>query len=177
LLFGLSDYSITVALGGSGYMAIAIFGIMSGNYMPKDKEMENYQIFMDDITQFFVVMIFVFLGASIDLSFISKYLLDGILIAVFLIFGIRPLSAILAGSIDKNVKTSDMIFVGFEGTRGVFPAILAPTILVLGIENQNVIFTYWGQTIEAIIIVIIFTSLTIQPLFMGRLYSYLNRNR
>jgi cell volume regulation protein A len=177
LLFGLSVYSITVAVGGSGYMAIAIFGIMSGNYMPKDKEMENYQIFMDDITQFFVVMIFVFLGASIDLSFISKYLLDGILIAVFLIFGIRPLSAILAGSIDKNVKTSDMIFVGFEGTRGVFPAILAPTILVLGIENQNVIFTYWGKTIEAIIIVIIFTSLTIQPLFMGRLYSYLNRNR
>jgi len=70
-----------------------------------------------------------------------------------------------------------MIFVGFEGTRGVFPAILAPTILVLGIQNQNVIFTYWGKTIEAIIIVIIFTSLTIQPLFMGRLYSYLNRNR
>ncbi len=176
LLFGLSVYSIAVVIGGSGYMAIAIFGILSGNYMPKDSEMENYQIFMDDVTQFFVVMIFVFLGASIDLTFISKYFLDGILIAIFLIFVIRPLSVILAGSIDRNVRFSDMVFVGFEGTRGVFPAILAPTILVLGIENGNTTFTYWGKAIEAIIIVIIFTSLTIQPLFMGRLYSCLNRN-
>lgn len=176
LLFGLSSYSIAVAFGGSGYMSIAIFGILTGNLMPKDAEMENYKIFMEDITQFFVVLIFVFLGASIDLSFIWKYILDGIIIAVFLLFVIRPISTVLAGSIDREIKLTDMIFVGFEGTRGVFPAILAPTVLIFGLTTGNQLYTYWGKTIEAIIIVIIFTSLTIQPLMMGRIYNYLNRN-
>lgn len=177
LLFGLSSYIFAVTVGGSGYMAIAIFGILAGNYMPKDREMENYQNFMDDITQFVVVLVFVFLGASIDISFIQRYILDGIFIAVLLIFLVRPVLVVLAGSIDREVRLSDLIFVGMEGTRGVFPAILAPTILIIGVQNGNEIFTYWGKAIEAIIIVIIFTSLTIQPLFMGKLYSYLNRNR
>jgi len=176
LLFGLSSYSIAVAFGGSGYMSIAIFGILTGNLMPKDAEMENYKIFMEDITQFFVVLIFVFLGASIDLFFIWKYILDGITIAVFLLFVVRPIFTVLAGSIDREIKLTDMIFVGFEGTRGVFPAILAPTVLIFGLTTGNELYTYWGKTIEAIIIVIIFTSLTIQPLIMGRIYNYLNRN-
>jgi NhaP-type Na+/H+ or K+/H+ antiporter len=175
LLFGLSSYVLTIIVGGSGYMSIAIFGILAGNYMPRDKEMESYQVFMDDITQFVVIFIFVFLGASIDLAFIRSYLLVGVIIALFLIFVVRPFSVLLAGSIDRQIQFSDLVFVGLEGTRGVFPAILAPTVLIVGIKETSPYLSYWGKAIEAIIIVIIFTSLTIQPLFMGKLKESLNR--
>jgi cell volume regulation protein A len=173
LLFGLSSYSIATLSGGSGYMAVAIFGVLSGNFIPKDVEFENYKQFLDDVSSFVVIFIFVFLGASIDLQFLEMYLIPGIIIALALIFVVRPLSVLLAGSIDRSVKYNDLLFIGLEGIRGVFPAILAPTVLIMGIGSGNLLLTYWGKAIEAIVLVIIFTSLTVQPLMMGRLLKAL----
>lgn len=172
LLFGLSSYSLTVIVGGSGYMAAALFGVISGNFMPKDIEFENYKSFMDNISSFFVVLIFVFLGASIDISYLKSYIIPGVIVALVLIFVIRPLTVILAGSVDKGIKHSDLFFVGLEGVRGVFPAILSPTVLIIGLDTNNLLLTYWGRAIEALVLIIIFTSLTIQPLMMGRIYRY-----
>ncbi len=176
LLFGLSSYSLAVVVGGSGYMAAAIFGVLSGNYMPKDVEFENYKSFMDNISSFVVVFIFVFLGASIDIAFLRAFLLPGVIIALVLIFVIRPGTVMLAGSLDKGIKRADLMFVGLEGVRGVFPAILAPTVLIMGTNTGNAVLTYWGKVIEALVLVIIFTSLTIQPLMMGRVYKYFQEN-
>lgn len=173
LLFGLSSYSITILAGGSGYMAVAIFGILSGNFMPKDVEFEGYKQFLDDISSIVVIFIFVFLGASVDLKFLEMYLVPGMIIALALIFVVRPLSALLAGSIDPGIRYSDLLFVGMEGTRGVFPAILSPTVLIMGISSGNILLTYWGKAIEAIVLIIIFTSLTVQPLMMGALLKIL----
>ena len=169
LLFGLSAYSITVVMGGSGYMAAAIFGVLSGNFMPRDTEFENYKQFMDNISTFAAILIFVFLGASINLSILISFVIPGILIALILIFIVRPLAVILAGSVDGDLKYGDIVFVGLEGTRGIFPAILAPTVLIMGDQTNNVLLQYWGQAIEALVLVIIFTSLTVQPLLMGRI--------
>ncbi|MEM0136766.1 MAG: hypothetical protein QXU18_16315, partial [Thermoplasmatales archaeon] len=76
-----------------------------------------------------------------------------------------------------SMKYEDLIFVGLEGTRGVFPAILAPTVLIMGNAANNVLLQYWGQAIEAIVLVIVFTSLTIQPLMMGRIYRALHNEK
>ena len=176
LLFGLSAYSITVVSGGSGYMAAAIFGVLSGNFMPRDTEFENYKQFMDNISTFAAILIFVFLGASINLSILISFVIPGILIALILIFIVRPLAVILAGSVDGDLKYGDIVFVGLEGTRGIFPAILAPTVLIMGDQTNNVLLQYWGQAIEALVLVIIFTSLTIQPLLMGRIYKALHKD-
>ncbi|MCL5874008.1 MAG: cation:proton antiporter [Candidatus Thermoplasmatota archaeon] len=176
LLFGLSAYSITVVAGGSGYMAAAIFGVLSGNFMPRDTEFESYKSFMDNISTFAAILIFVFLGASINLSILISFVIPGVLIALILIFVVRPFSVVLAGSIDLDMKYGDLLFVGLEGTRGVFPAILAPTVLIIGTDTNNVLLQYWGQAIEAIVLVVIFTSLTIQPLLMGRIYKALHKD-
>ncbi len=176
LLFGLSAYSITVVMGGSGYMAAAIFGVLSGNFMPRDTEFENYKQFMDNISTFAAILIFVFLGASINLSILISFVIPGILIALILIFIVRPLAVILAGSVDVDLKYGDIVFVGLEGTRGIFPAILAPTVLIMGDQTNNVLLQYWGQAIEALVLVIIFTSLTVQPLLMGRIYKALHKD-
>ena len=176
LLFGLSAYSITVVSGGSGYMAAAIFGVLSGNFMPRDTEFENYKQFMDNISTFAAILIFVFLGASINLSILISFVIPGILIALILIFIVRPLAVILAGSVDVDLKYGDLVFVGLEGTRGIFPAILAPTVLIMGDQTNNVLLQYWGQAIEALVLVIIFTSLTVQPLLMGRIYKALHKD-
>ena len=175
LLFGLSAYSITLVVGGSGYMAAAIFGVLAGNFMPRDPEFESYKLFMDNISTFAAILIFVFLGASINLSILIRFVIPGVLIALILIFVIRPLAVVLAGSIDLSIKYEDLLFVGLEGTRGVFPAILAPTVLIMGDAANNILLQYWGQAIEAIVLVIVFTSLTIQPLLMGRIYRALHK--
>ncbi|MCL4334185.1 MAG: cation:proton antiporter [Candidatus Thermoplasmatota archaeon] len=175
LLFGLSAYSITVVAGGSGYMAAAIFGVLSGNFMPRDTEFESYKSFMDNISTFAAILIFVFLGASINLSILISFLIPGVLISLILIFVVRPFAVVLAGSVDLNMKYGDLLFVGLEGTRGIFPAILAPTVLIIGTDTGNVLLQYWGQAIEAIVLIIIFTSLTVQPLLMGRIYRALHK--
>lgn len=176
LLFGLSSYSITVVAGGSGYMAAAIFGILSGNFMPRDTEFESYKQFMDNISSFAVILIFVLLGASINLTILKSFLIPGVLIALILMFVVRPMAVLLAGSVDVEMKYGDLLFVGLEGTRGIFPAILAPTVLIMGDATNNVLLQYWGQAIEALVLVIIFTSLTIQPLLMGRVYKALHKD-
>ncbi|MEM0128394.1 MAG: cation:proton antiporter [Thermoplasmatales archaeon] len=174
LLFGLSSYTLALVAGASGYMSAAIFGVLSGNFMPRDPEFENYSTFMDNLSWFASILIFVFLGASIDLSILGSYLIAGILISLALIFLVRPMAVMVAGSLDVNIDKRDLLFVGFEGTRGVFPAILSPTILILGIETGNPLLTFWGKAIEAIILIVIFVSLTVQPLLMRRLYSALH---
>jgi NhaP-type Na+/H+ or K+/H+ antiporter len=175
LLFGLAAYSLTVVLGGSGYLAAALFGVLSGNFMPRDPEFENYSLFMDNLSTFAAILIFVFLGASIDLSLLGSYLIPGVIIALLLIFIIRPVAVILAGSIGTELEYGDLLFVGLEGTRGVFPAILAPTVLIMGIGTGSFLLTYWGKIIETIVLVVIFTSLTVQPLMMDRLYKRLHK--
>lgn len=176
LLFGLSAFSVTVVAGGSGYMSAAIFGVLSGNFMPRDTEFEGYKAFMDNISTFAAILIFVFLGASIKLSTLAGFVLPGVIIALLLIFVIRPAAVVLAGSIDMGMKYEDLLFVGLEGTRGVFPAILAPTIIIMGNLSGNVLFQYWGEAIEALVLVIIFVSLTVQPLLMRRLYQSLHKD-
>ncbi|MEM4125842.1 MAG: cation:proton antiporter, partial [Thermoplasmatales archaeon] len=177
LLFGLSSYTLALVAGGSGYMSAAIFGVLSGNFMPRDPEFENYSIFMDNISSFASILIFVFLGASIDLSVLGSYVIAGIIIALALIFLVRPMAVMVAGSLDKDMNKGDLLFVGLEGTRGVFPAILSPTILIVGIETGNPLFTFWGKAIEAIVLIIIFVSLTVQPLLMKRLYKALIKKK
>ena len=39
-------------------MAAAIFGVLSGNFMPRDTEFENYKQFMDNISTFAAILIF-----------------------------------------------------------------------------------------------------------------------
>ncbi|MEM0129920.1 MAG: cation:proton antiporter [Thermoplasmatales archaeon] len=177
LLFGLSSYTLALVAGGSGYMSAAIFGVLSGNFMPRDPEFENYSIFMDNVSSFASILIFVFLGASIDLSILGSYAVAGIIIAFALIFLVRPMAVMVAGSLDRDMNKGDLLFVGLEGTRGVFPAILSPTILILGIETGNPLFTFWGKAIEAITLIVIFVSLTVQPLLMKRLYKALIKRK
>ena len=110
------------------------------------------------------------------ISFRCTFVIPGILIALILIFIVRPLAVILAGSVDGDLKYGDIVFVGLEGTRGIFPAILAPTVLIMGDQTNNVLLQYWGQAIEALVLVIIFTSLTVQPLLMGRIYKALHKD-
>lgn len=175
LLFGLSTFSLTTIAGGSGYMAVAIFGILSGNFMPKDVEFESYKQFLDDVSSIVVIFIFVFLGASVDLGFLIRYLIPGLIIALLLIFVVRPLLAILAGSVDTRIRHEDLMFIGMEGTRGIFPAFLAPTVLIMGLSSGNILLTYWGKIIEAIVLIVIFTSLTIQPLLMKPLLKIMTK--
>lgn len=168
-LFGISSYAITIFFSGSGYMAVAIFGILVGNYLPKDREMEEYQNFMDKISSFVAIFVFVFLGATVSLSYLKSFVLVGVIIALIIIFFIRPLSTFLAVEIDNEIKKGEAFIIGLEGTRGVFPAILAPTFLYLGSISGNAQMKQTGEAIQAIVTIVIFVSLTIQPLLLRRI--------
>jgi len=169
ILFGISSYTLTIFFGGSGYMAVAIFGILAGNYMPKDKEKQEYQEFMDKLSSFVVIFVFVFLGATASLVYLKNFLLPGIIIGLALIFVIRPLATILAVSIDRNITFQEGILIGLEGTRGVFPAILSTTFLYLGFVSKDQTLITYGEVVQALVTIIIFLSLTIQPLMLKRI--------
>lgn len=165
-LFGISTYALTIFFGGSGYMAVAIFGILTGNYLPRDKEKEEYQSFMDKVSSFVAIFVFVFLGATVSLTYLKSYIVVGVAIALTMIFLVRPLSTFLAVQIDREIKRPEAIIIGLEGTRGVFPAILASTFLYLGTVSNNVSMRHTGEAIQAIVTIVIFISLTIQPLML-----------
>jgi cell volume regulation protein A len=149
LTFGLTDRA-----GGSGYLAVIIFGIIFGNHrfvselFKKKIRMEKLENqifgFQGEITFILKTFFFVFLGLILSLSFSSLFfgLEFGAIILVILI-----VSRILAvtASTYKSDMVKDKLPILISLAQGLTPATLAILALEYGIPHANtflVLVTY-----------------------------------
>jgi cell volume regulation protein A len=144
-------YSITDLLGGSGFLAVYLAGLVMGNStFVHQKSLMN---FFDGIGWLMQICMFLVLGLLVFPSEIPAIALYGLLIALVLIVIARPVS-VFTGTLFMGMKTRAKLMVSWVGLRGAVPIIMATFPLVYGLEVAELFFS--------IVFFVVVTSVLIQ---------------
>ena len=153
-------YEISVHLGGSGYMAVFIAGLISGNrklfglWIP-EYDFQSIHHFAESASTMFRMSIFVLLGTQVDLQALAKYWASALLIALVLMFIARPLVILICTLFDKNANWSfkDKLFMMWVRETGVIPAALSGIIVSMKVPGYEIISSVVFMTILITLIV------------------------
>ena len=153
-------YVIAVSLGGSGYMAVFIAGLISGNrklfglWIP-EYDFQSVQHFAESVGTMFRMAIFVLLGTQVDLAALAKYWAPALLIALVLMFIARPLVVLICTAFDKSAKWTfkDRLFMMWVRETGVIPAALSGIIVSMKVPGYEIISSVVFMTILVTLIV------------------------
>lgn len=134
---GLLAFGVAANLGGSGFLAVYLAGIVIGNSRIVFKT--GILRFHDGAAWLSQITMFVLLGL---LAFPSRLLgvaSEGVLVAAVLLFVARPLAvaAILAWF---GFSLKELLLVSWVGLKGAVPVVLATFPLLLGLEGGETIF-------------------------------------
>ena len=134
---GLMAYGVAANLGGSGFLAIFIAGVVIGNQ--KFVFQRSTFLFMDGLAWLGQITMFVVLGLLVDPVSLLDVWLEGLVIAVVLVLVARPLAvAPLLALFGFNLRQTALV--SWVGLRGSVPIILAIFPLLYGLPNANLIF-------------------------------------
>lgn len=156
-------YGATAFIGGNGFLAIYIAGVILGSndFIHKRSILKFYD------GQAWLVQIIMFL--TLGLLVYPKNLLNiagiGIAISLFLILVARPLG-VFASLIGYKSTIREKIFVSWVGLRGAVPIIFATYPLIAGVSKAPKIFD--------IVFFIVLTSVTLQGTTLAWLAKKLN---
>lgn len=144
-------YALTDFVGGSGFLAVYVAGLVMGNStFVHQKSLMN---FFDGLGWLMQIIMFITLGLLVYPSEIVNVAPQGIIIALILILIGRPLSVFIS-MMYSGFKTRAKFMVSWVGLRGAVPIIMATFPLVAGLEQAYLIFT--------VIFFVVVTSVIIQ---------------
>lgn len=146
-------YAGATALGGSGFLAAFIAGILVGDVRaPYKREVERFSSGTASLAE---IAVFILLGLSIRLEDVLQpdILLTGLAMAGLLIFVIRP---VLIGALIAPIrlKLGERAFVLWAGLKGAVPILLGMFILGSGAPGADRIY--------AIIFIVVLVSVLLQ---------------
>jgi cell volume regulation protein A len=132
-------FTASQVFGGSGFLA-AFLSALLFKLNNKIKHVEHY--FNSTVSAFMKPMIFITLGALIDLKDLIAYAPLGILVALIFMFVLRPLTVLITlgpfwGSKKTRLSWREMVFLSFVRETGVIPAALLVTLAgadIAGVE-------------------------------------------
>ena len=131
-------FSIADMLGGNGYLAVYITGIIVGNR--KIKNRKQVVAFFDGMTWIMQIGMFLLLGLLVDPSEMWKTALVALLVGVFMMIVARPLSVFISLLPFKNIALSSKILTSWVGLRGAVPIIFAMYPVVENVPGSDAIF-------------------------------------
>jgi len=144
-------FSLTSVIGGSGFLAIYISGIIVGSssFIHKRGTIR----FFEGLAVLSQIAMFLTLGLLLFPSQLMGIIGTGVLISIFLIFVARPLS-VYVSLLFFNYNWKEKIFISWVGLRGAVPIILATFPLISGIPEADIIFN--------VVFFIVLTSVLLQ---------------
>ena len=131
-------FSVADMLGGNGYLAVYITGIIVGN--KKIKNRKQVVAFFDGMTWIMQIAMFLLLGLLVDPSEMWKTALVALLVGAFMMIVARPLSVFISLLPFKDIAMSSKIFTSWVGLRGAVPIIFAMYPVVENVPGSDAIF-------------------------------------
>ncbi|MGA9118214.1 MAG: potassium/proton antiporter [Bacteroidota bacterium] len=130
-------YGVTAAIGGSGFLAVYVAGLVAGNseFVHKKSSLR----FFDGLAWLSQIAMFLTLGLLVFPSNILPVVGVGLLAAGFLILVARPLSVFLSLLFTK-LNWKEKTLISWVGLRGAVPIILATFPLLAGVPGSASIF-------------------------------------
>lgn len=138
LSFGLLGFGIAANIGGSGFLAIFIVGVVVGNNHFDFKR--TTLMFHDGLAWMSQITMFVVLGLLINPLTLLDVWWQGLLLAFVLIFIARPLAVVPVLRLFKFTNR-EITLISWVGLRGSVPIILAIYPLIYGLPNAPLIFS------------------------------------
>jgi len=133
----LFTYSVTALIGGNGFLAVYIAGLIIANRpFPHKTEILKFH---DGLTWLMQIAMFITLGLLVFPSKLIHVALVDILVAAFLILVARPVTVFILTSF-SSLKLNEKVLLSWVGLRGAVPIILATFPLVAGITRADAMF-------------------------------------
>lgn len=159
---GLLSYGTAAALGGSGFLAIYLAGIVLGNN--RTTFQRGTAVFLDGLAWLSQVTMFVMLGLLVTPSEVFSVAGPGLLVAAAQILIARPL-AVVPALLPFRYSLREHVLISWVGLKGAVPIILSVYPLLYGVENGALLFN--------VVFFVVLISATLQgwtlPIFAERL--------
>lgn len=159
---GLIVFGITNLLGGSGFLAVYLAGVVIGN--TKVRATEHVLRVMDSFAWLSQAVLFVVLGLLVQPSSILEVIHYSLLIFIFLLFVARPI-AVFSSLLPFRFGIREIGFISWVGLRGAVPITLAIIPVTMAVPGADLAFNI---TFGVVILSLLVQGATI-PL-MSRLF-------
>ncbi len=155
---GASVFAATNALGGSGFLAVYLAGLIAGNR--RGGAGDDVLQPMDSMAWLAQSGMFLLLGLLVTPSALGEHGKEAIIIALFLMFIARPL-AVWVCLLPFHFDWREKLFVSWTGLRGAVPIVLAMFPLLAGVSQTRLLFD--------VTLIVVLASLLLQGSSMGLL--------
>lgn len=121
-------FTISEAIGGNGYLAVYIAGLVVGNCKLALKH--TITTFFGGFTWLVQIIMFLSLGLLVNPHELVKIIVPGILLGVFMILFARPVSVFISLLPFRRFTTKARLYISWVGLRGAVPIIFATYALM-----------------------------------------------
>lgn len=133
----LLTYAFTEYLGGNGYIAIYLLGILVGNSDFKSKS--EIVSFFNGVTSIMQMLIFFLLGLLVSPAIAIKYVLPSTILMLAITFIIRPITIHFL-MFPFRASKKQMLLVSWAGLRGAASVVFSILVVVADREIGHVVF-------------------------------------
>jgi cell volume regulation protein A len=155
---GLVTYALTTFLGGSGFLAIYLAGVVLGNQ--RLHEAQNILRVHDGLAWLSQIVMFVVLGLLVTPSALLQNGWAELGVALVLMLIARPF-AVWLSLLPFRFPWREQLFVAWVGLRGAVPIILALFPLLAGLDNA---WLYFNVAFFVVLVSLIVQGWTVTPL-------------
>jgi len=137
IMLVLFTYGLTALLGGSGFLAVYLVGLLLGN--SSVQRVDRLSRFHDSLAWLMQIAMFLILGLLVFPSRLPAVIGSGLLITAVVVFLARPVSVLFA-LLPVKMSLQEKLFVGWVGLRGAVPIVLATFPLLAGLSKASFLF-------------------------------------
>lgn len=157
LTFVLLTYGVAATLGGSGFLAVYLAGILMGNAsLLHRRSLRRIHAAVAWLCQ---IGMFLVLGLLVFPTRLDDVIGPGLLVAAVLVLVARPVAVMVALAVSR-FDLRERAMISWVGLRGAVPIILATFPLVAGVEGAQTIF---DVVFFAVLISVLVQGTTIAP--------------
>jgi cell volume regulation protein A len=133
----LLTYGVTASLGGNGFLAVYVAGMVIGGseFIHKRSVMR----FHDGLAWLMQIVMFLVLGLLLFPSHLVPIMGLGSLLALFLVFVARPVAVFLTLAL-SSLPLNEKLMISWVGLRGAVPIVLATFPLLAGLPKAEMVF-------------------------------------
>jgi len=154
---GLFVFAVTAQLGGSGFLAVFLAGLMLGN--SRMQAAQNILRVHDGLAWLSQIVLFLILGLLLNPSELLEVATPAIAIAAFLMLVARP-AAVALSLLPFRFPWREQLFISWVGLRGAVPVVLALFPLLYGADHARL---YFNVAFFIVLISLLMQGWTIAP--------------